>query len=103
MVEVDDGAALALRRHGRSLLAAGVVGVQGHFERGDPVQVHDRKGAIVGFGLCNYAAADLARIRGLHSGAIQGLLGYYHGDEIIHRDNLVIVPLDEDAPQVTSR
>lgn len=93
---VDDGAAAALRRQGRSLLAAGVVAVHGPFDRGDAVQVEDRGGQVVGFGLTNYAASDVQRLRGAHSSAIQATLGYYHGDEVIHRDNLVIAGPEED-------
>jgi glutamate 5-kinase len=95
-VLVDDGAALALRSQGRSLLAAGVVGIQGRFDRGEPVEVRDRLNSLVAYGISNYAATDIARIRGSHSGAISGVLGYHHGDEVIHRDNLVIVPADVD-------
>jgi glutamate 5-kinase len=98
-VIVDEGAALALRRQGRSLLAAGVVDAQGRFDRGEPVQVCDRQGIVVGYGLSNYAAADILRIRGAHSATIGAVLGYHHGDEVIHRDNLVIVPPDSEAPR----
>jgi glutamate 5-kinase len=91
-IVVDDGAARALRRQGRSLLAAGVVEVQGRFDRGEPVEIRDRRDEIVGFGLSNYTAADLQRIQGAHSGAIAAVLGYQHGDEVIHRDNMVVLP-----------
>jgi glutamate 5-kinase len=93
-VLIDEGAARAVRSHGRSLLAAGVVDVQGRFDRGEPVEIRDGRGVVVGFGLSNYSAADVARIRGAHSGAISSVLGYHHGDEVIHRDNLVVVPTD---------
>ncbi len=95
-VVVDDGAAVALRRQGRSLLPAGVVGVQGRFDRGEAVEVRDRHGAVIGYGLANYTAADTLRIQGVHSGAIRQLLGHYHGDEVIHRDNLVVLPPETD-------
>jgi glutamate 5-kinase len=95
-VLVDDGAALALRSKGRSLLAAGVVDVQGRFDRGEPVEVRDRHSMPVGYGISNYSANDIAKIRGSHSGDISSVLGYHHGDEVIHRDNLVIVPADVD-------
>lgn len=99
VVLVDDGAALALRQQGRSLLPAGVIGVQGRFDRGEPVQVSDRGGAIIGFGLSNYAAADILRIQGAHSARIAVILGYHHGDEVIHRDNLVILPPEAEEPR----
>ena len=97
---VDDGAATALRHQGRSLLAAGVVDVQGRFDRGDAVQIQDRRGHVLGFGLTNYTASDVARIKGAHSAAIEAMLGYQHGAEIIHRDNLVVVPPDPAVDEV---
>lgn len=93
---VDDGAATALRYHGRSLLPAGISAIHGRFDRGDAVQIQDRLGRVVGFGLSNYAAVDVARLLGGHSSRIAATLGYYHGDEIVHRDNLVIVQPDDD-------
>jgi glutamate 5-kinase len=102
-VLVDDGAARALRNLGRSLLAAGVVDVQGRFERGEPVEIRDTHGLVVGFGVSNYSAADVARIRGSHSGAISGVLGYHHGDEVIHRDNLVVVQVDGERAGAAAR
>lgn len=91
-VVVDDGAAVALRFNGRSLLPAGIVEVRGRFDSGDAVAVRDRHDAIVGFGLSNYAADDVARLVGAHSSEIITLLGYHRGDEVIHRDNLVVLP-----------
>ena len=75
--------------------------VHGPFDRGDAVQVEDGDGQVVGFGLTNYAAADVQRLRGVHSSAIQATLGYYHGDEVIHRDNLVIAGPEEDSARST--
>ncbi len=89
IVIVDDGAALALRR-GRSLLPAGVVAVEGMFERGDAVIVRTRTGAEAGRGLSAYSSADICRIAGHKTGEIAGILGYRGRDEIIHRDDLVM-------------
>ncbi|HEY3911895.1 MAG TPA: glutamate 5-kinase [Stellaceae bacterium] len=89
IVVVDDGAALALRR-GRSLLPAGVVGVDGLFERGDAVIVRTRVGAEAARGLSAYSSADIRRIAGHKSGEIAGILGYRGRDEVIHRDDLVL-------------
>ena len=86
---VDDGAVLALR-HGRSLLPAGVVAVDGMFERGDAVVVRTRGGAEAGRGLSAYSSADIRRIAGHKSGEIAAILGYRGRDEIIHRDDLVV-------------
>jgi glutamate 5-kinase len=88
-IVVDDGAVGALRR-GKSLLPAGVVGVEGIFERGDAVIVRDRAGAEAGRGVSAYSSADICRIAGHKSGEIAAILGYRGRDEIIHRDDLVV-------------
>ena len=86
---VDAGAMNALKR-GKSLLPAGVVGVEGSFERGDAVIVQDADGAEVARGLIAYSAADSRRIMGHKSGEIEARLGYRGREEIIHRDDLVL-------------
>jgi len=88
-VIVDDGAARALQR-GTSLLPAGVVAVEGVFERGDAVIIRTRSGAEAGRGLSAYSSADIRRIAGHKSSEIAGILGYRGRDEIIHRDDLVV-------------
>jgi glutamate 5-kinase len=88
---VDDGAARALRDEGKSLLPAGVREISGRFGRGDSVEVRDLAGARVAYGLVNYSSADLARIIGQHSRAIEATLGYSNGDEVMHRNNLVLL------------
>jgi glutamate 5-kinase len=88
-IVVDDGAVGALRR-GKSLLPAGVVGVEGIFERGDAIIVRDRSGAEAGRGMSAYSSADICRIAGHKSGEIAAILGYRGRDEIIHRDDLVV-------------
>jgi glutamate 5-kinase len=92
---VDDGAANALRQ-GRSLLPAGVVAVEGSFERGDCVVIRTKAGIEAGRGLSAYASGDIQRIAGHKSGEIAAILGYRGRDEIIHRDDLV---LTESGPQ----
>ncbi len=86
---VDDGAAAALGL-GRSLLPAGIVGVEGNFERGDAVLVRRRDGRILARGLAAYASQDVLRISGHKTSEIEALLGYRGRDEIIHRDDLVV-------------
>ena len=87
---VDDGAAAALKR-GTSLLPAGVVAVEGSFERGDAVTVNTRDGRELGRGLCAYSSIDARTIAGHKSGEIEALLGYRGRDEMIHRDDLVVM------------
>jgi glutamate 5-kinase len=88
-IVVDDGAARALRV-GKSLLPAGVVAVEGNFERGDCIVVRTRAGVEAGRGLSAYASADIRLVAGHKSGEIESILGYRGRDEIIHRDDLVV-------------
>jgi glutamate 5-kinase len=88
-VTIDAGAVAALRR-GKSLLPAGVVQLDGGFERGDAVVVRGPDGAEIGRGLVAYDAADADRIRGKSSGDIQHILGFAGRTEMIHRDDLVL-------------
>ena len=87
---VDAGALGALRK-GRSLLPAGVVAVEGEFERGDLIAIHNQAGVVIGHGLSAYSAGDANIICGHKSREIETLLGYRGRDEIIHADNLVMV------------
>lgn len=88
---VDEGAAQALQT-GRSLLASGVHRVDGRFDRGDCVRVVGLKGGSLGVGLAAYAADEMERIRGRHSGEIEGVVGYKGPGVAIHRDDLVLDP-----------
>ena len=89
---VDAGAAAALRR-GKSLLPAGVRGVEGRFEKGDAVLVRDGAGLEIARGLCRYDADDAAKIMGLRSDAIESVLGYSSGPTVIHADDLALTGL----------
>lgn len=89
-IRVDHGAVHALHK-GNSLLPVGVVDITGEFERGDTIHVEDPSGREVARGLTNYAATDLARIVGHHSEAIETILGFTYGDEVIHRNNMVLL------------
>jgi glutamate 5-kinase len=88
---LDKGAAEALRNKGRSLLPSGVREVTGDFTGGDCVSLLDQDGREFGRGLVNYAAADVARLKGRRTSEIAAILGYQLADEIIHRDNLVLL------------
>lgn len=88
---VDAGAARALRDKGGSLLPAGIVGVEGHFERGDTVLIVGPKGKDLARGIVRYSSADLARIRGHHSDEIADLLGYTLGSVAVHRNDMILV------------
>jgi glutamate 5-kinase len=90
-IQVDQGARQAILGQGRSLLAAGIVGTQGEFQKGDVVALCDSEGTVIARGLTNYASADVERIKGLKSEKISQVLGRRPYEEVIHRDNLALV------------
>ncbi|MBL6455761.1 glutamate 5-kinase [Belnapia sp. T6] len=87
---VDAGAARALAR-GSSLLPAGIRRVEGQFHRGDPVSVRDAEGRELARGLSAYDAEDVGRIAGHRSEEIEAILGWRGRDEVVHRDDLVLL------------
>ncbi len=89
-IKVDAGAAKAVGKSGRSLLPSGVAGVSGEFGRGDPVSCVDTDGEEIARGLVSYSSDETRRILGSRASEIEKILGYKYGDEIIHRDNLVL-------------
>jgi glutamate 5-kinase len=88
---VDAGAREAIVSGGRSLLAAGITGLDGEFTAGDVVTIACAGGPAFARGLVNYPAAELSRIAGLRTERIAAVLGYCPYDEVIHRDNLAVV------------
>jgi glutamate 5-kinase len=89
-ISIDAGAQRALLE-GKSLLPAGVTGARGRFERGDTVSVLTADGAEIARGIVAYSDADAARIMGRQSSEIEALLGFRGRDEMIHRDDLVLM------------
>ncbi len=89
-VHVDAGAAKALRS-GKSLLPAGIVRVEGRFDRGDAVVVRDPDGLEFARGLSAYSSDDAQRVCGRRSQELEAILGYRGRDEMIHRDDLVLL------------
>ncbi|MBI5747012.1 MAG: glutamate 5-kinase [Nitrospirae bacterium] len=88
---LDDGAVQALRDKGKSLLPSGIVSINGSFAVGDPVCCYNSKGAEIAKGLVNFTSSDLSRIKGVRTSEIEKILGYKDYDEVIHRDNLVLI------------
>ena len=88
---VDDGAVTALVEQNKSLLPAGVKEVEGSFKRGDAVNIVTAEGKNIARGISNYSSSDVARIRGARSDKIEQLLGYGYGEEVVHRNNLVVL------------
>ena len=87
---VDEGAVQALRQGG-SLLPVGLQRIEGSFERGDSVRVVGESGREVARGLANYSSGDLAKICGERSDCIEKILGFGYGDEVVHRNNMVLL------------
>ncbi len=88
---IDDGAVRALRRAAGSLLPAGVVGVKGSFLRGDIVDIVGQEGSRVASGIVNYDSADVRKVQGRHSDQMATVLEHLYGDEIVHRNNMVVL------------
>jgi glutamate 5-kinase len=87
---LDSGAVQAICHGGKSLLAAGIIQVEGEFEASDAVQLCDQNGQEIARGLVNYNAEEIAHVKGHHSDQIPSLLGYVGAETVVHRDNLVI-------------
>jgi len=87
---LDEGAKKAVLSGGKSLLPSGVRKTEGHFERGDAVRLCDLDGREFAKGVTNYTSAELTRIMGKKTQEILAILGYQYGDEVVHRDNLVV-------------
>lgn len=94
VIIIDDGAASAILKGGKSLLPSGIVKVDGEFSVGAPVEFSKGDREILGKGLVNYSAADIRKIMGLRTDKIRERLGGKPYDEVIHRDNLVITVED---------
>lgn len=87
---LDDGAVKAILSAGRSLLAAGIVQVEGEFQSQEAVLLCDRTGQEIARGIVNYRSSELQRIKGHQSDAIATILGYPGAETVVHRDNLVL-------------
>jgi len=90
-LQLDEGAWRAVAERGKSLLPSGVIGVRGEFSAGDAVGLLDPKGQEFARGLVNYEAREVEQIRGARSTEIEPRLGYKAFDEVVHRDNLVLL------------
>jgi len=94
-IVIDAGAARALREKGASLLPGGVTGAVGEFRRGDMIEVRvdgESGPQCVARGISQYSAVDVRRIGRRHTREIEAVLGYTYGDNVIHRDDLVLLP-----------
>jgi glutamate 5-kinase len=90
-LHLDGGAVVALQQRGRSLLPIGIKRVTGSFGVGAAVRCVDEQGNLVGVGLTNYKASEIEHIMGHRSEEIESIIGYKHSDEVIHRNNFVLM------------
>ena len=88
---LDDGAVDAVKNRGRSLLGAGLIGLDGEFQREDTVRICNIHGQEIARGLVNYTHKELQKIRGRRSDEISQILGYDGEETVVHRDNLVLM------------
>jgi glutamate 5-kinase len=88
---LDDGAVNALLKGGKSLLPSGIVRIEGIFEHREAVFCVDESGNRIAKGIVNYSSVELEKIKGRRTSEIEKILGTKHEDEIIHRDNLVVL------------
>ncbi|MBP5404273.1 MAG: glutamate 5-kinase [Elusimicrobiaceae bacterium] len=90
-VRVNAGAVKALQEKGSSLLPIGVIGVAGEFERGDAISILDEKDHEIARGLSNYSSEECAKLAGCASADIAKKIGSKNYDEVVHRDNIVLL------------
>lgn len=88
---VDQGCSAALLSGGSSLLAAGIIKSEGDFEAGNTIRIMTVEGREIARGLSNYSGLEVEKIMGLHTNEIADILGYKPYDEVIHRDNMVLL------------
>ena len=90
-VIVDDGCAQAIREKGSSLLSAGITSVEGSFGYGNTIRVMSLAGREIARGITNYCSEDIDKIKGVHTDRIADILGSKPYDDVIHRDNMVVL------------
>jgi len=88
---LDEGACSAVSKNGKSLLPSGVVRIEGDFQVGDSVLCISEDGGRIAVGLSNFSSDELFKIKGLRTDKIEQVLGYKEFDEVLHRNNLVVL------------
>lgn len=90
-IVLDKGACTAISKNGRSLLPSGIIGVEGDFKKGDSVRCVDVNDVPIAVGLSNFSHETISKIKGMRTEEIRELLGYRESEEVMHRDNMVIL------------
>lgn len=90
-IAVNDGAKAAIINNQKSLLSIGIIGTDGEFKKGEIVSIVDDKGEEFARGITNYDSSDIEKIKGLHSEKINEVLGYKFDDDVVIKDNLVLI------------
>lgn len=88
---IDDGAEKAVVHNGKSLLPSGILRADGVFSSGECIEMKNSRGQVIAKGISNYSSSDVEKIKGLKSADIEKKLGHKYTEEIIHRDNMVII------------
>jgi len=88
---LDEGACIAVRKNGKSLLPSGILRIEGEFSVGDSLLCLNENGKQIAVGLSNFSSKELAKIKGLRTDKIEQVLGYKDADEVLHRNNLVVI------------
>jgi glutamate 5-kinase len=96
MIHVDAGATLKIMHHGASLLSSGILKASQSFERGAAVEVIAETGEAIAVGIANYGSKEVDQLVGKHSNAIEEILGYTYGPEIIHRTNMTRIKFSKE-------
>ncbi len=91
VITIDQGAVERILKRGASLLPAGITQTSSSYERGALIQIRNPNNEIIAVGLSNYCSRDVAALRGLHTSKVADVLGYSYGNEVVHRDNLVLL------------
>jgi len=91
MIMIDDGAVEAITKKCKSLLPSGIISVEGEYSVGESVSIMDKANNEIARGLTNYSSNDINKIKGKKSGEIKKILGVCDFEEVVHRDNLVVL------------
>ncbi|MEA2101598.1 MAG: glutamate 5-kinase [Thermodesulfobacteriota bacterium] len=87
---VDEGASKMIRQGGKSLLACGILGIEGRFKAGDSVEIMDPDNRVIAVGLSNFSVDEVGKIMGVNSTEISGILGKDTYEEVVHRNNMIL-------------